>query len=111
MTQTTRSYISLFVILLVGAVLTGCAAKKALKKGNAAKARGDMYGAAIAYLQALDEKSGYEDAVVALRNVAKPAYNQKRDEAEGLRSRQEFDAAIREYENLAEFTERMGFVE
>ncbi|ARA93177.1 hypothetical protein AWN76_008400 [Rhodothermaceae bacterium RA] len=97
-----------FVTMLALSTLVGCSGvQKTIKQGDEAKEARQLYRAALYYLAALNKKPGHAEAASRLAVVAHPAYEEKLSLAEGYRDQGNLETALKEYEQLQRYLERL----
>ncbi len=101
--------LSLVLSLVIGSFfLCSCgAARTAIKTGDASLERGDQYGAANQYLDALGLDPTNTKALAKLGAIAKGAYDQKLAIAKGHRDQGNLPRSLTEYKELARFLSRL----
>ena len=97
----------LCTVVLLAALLTGCAFKKSIQQGTAAESTGDHWSAAQHYLDALDRKPRHEDANLAIRRVGDDALSQAISSAEREETSEDFLNAVSWYEQALQYTQRV----
>ncbi len=99
------SAVNFVVICLVIVSVSGCAtpAAKAVKRGDELLTTKNYYGASEEYLTALRLESDNKDAKLKLCQTANQAYNQKLETAVNFERSSDFESALSQYTDLAEF--------
>lgn len=104
-----KKLLSLMLSIALGPLfLIGCgAAHTAIKTGDSSLERGDQYGAASQYLDALRLDPKNTKALTKLSAIAKGAYEQKLSIAKGHRDQGNLPRSLTEYKELALFLNRL----
>lgn len=105
--------VPLFNLLLLGifllAGLSGCAtpATEAIRRGDNMLTTRNYYGASQEYLTALDFESNNSDAKTKLCQSARQSYDQKLEMATTYEKTADFESALPQYQDLAQFIDRI----
>ncbi len=94
-------------VLALAVTLSGCPAAKIYKEGAVYQEAGREYEAANRYLDALGVNDGHKKSREALLMVAEPGYKENLQLAEGYETRQNFAEALRQYQELGIYLQRL----
>ena len=102
MTEQNR-WLRIVPVLLVAALLAGCAAGRAFGRGENAARAGDWDSAVSYFRQAIQADPGRADYQIALERAMLNASRVHLDQARVMEARGELEGALREYRRAAEF--------
>src|SRR5688572_26246466 len=93
----------LLALVVVAALITGCAAGRAIGRGDAAARAGDWDAAVEQYRRAVQENPDRADYQIALERAMRSASILHLDQARLLEARAQLEDALREYRRASEF--------
>ena len=98
-----------FSLSMLLAFVWGCsAAYQAVKRGDELSQMKNYYGASQEYLTALNLERDNKDAKIKLCQISRQAYDQKLSIAENSEKTNDFESAMRQYSDLANFLDRIN---
>ena len=97
-----HSHARLIVVLLLGALVTGCAAGRAFRRGESAARAGDWDTAVVQYQRAVQEDPDNASFRIALERAMISASIVHLDQARVLEARGQLDEALREYRRASD---------
>lgn len=93
----------LLALVVVAALMAGCAAGRAFGRGDSAARAGDWDTAVEQYRQAVQRNPGRTDYQIALERAMRTASILHLDQARVLEVRMQLEDALREYRRASEF--------
>jgi len=101
-------YLALLALMIfLAPLLMGVTAQRMYKDGSAQEQQGNLYPAALQYLDALDKNQKHKKSKEAIGRVAKGAYEEKLAIAHEYEDQERFANALSEYEALEDFLSRL----
>jgi general secretion pathway protein D len=103
MTQSRQTLLRLGTLVVLTALLAGCAAGRAFRRGDSAARTGDWDTAVEQYRRAVQQNPNRADYKIALERAMISASQQHLDQARVLEARGQLDDALREYRRASEY--------
>ena len=103
-----KGYLFVSLVLLLSFAYGCSAAYQAVKRGDELSQMKNYYGASQEYLTALNLERDNKDAKIKLCQLSRQAYEQKLSIAENAEKTNDFESAMRQYSDLANFLDRIN---